>query len=366
MKRKLSLLLLVLPLLACNLPAMMATEAPTDPLAALNTAAALTVAAGLTQAAVSGPAATSTPSVTNTPAYTATNTPVPCLRVGFDAATIDVTIPDNTVMMPGQSFIKTWRLTNTGSCTWNSSYQMIFDHGDGMGVASGYAQALTAGTVGPGQTVDVSVTLTAPAVKAVYTGYWLFRDPGGIVFGIGGSGTWLVKIKVADPDVASLTPVVGPSGTLRQGGGPWPDYTVGESNSDMTKTVEAFLTYDLTGIPAGATITDVTVNFSAYATTGNPFALGVLHGYVTDYGDTLEPADFVVALPAAASELNWASGAALSAVSSSNEMKAALQARVGTPRLQLRLQFAASDLNGVKDRITFSNPILVVSYYTVP
>ena len=30
----------------------------------------------------------------------------------------DVTIPDNTVIPPGTSFVKTWKLRNDGNCAW--------------------------------------------------------------------------------------------------------------------------------------------------------------------------------------------------------------------------------------------------------
>src|ERR1700704_1212338 len=44
-----------------------------------------------------------------------------------DAATFvsDVTIADGTVMKPGQSFTKTWRISNSGSTTWKG-YSLNF------------------------------------------------------------------------------------------------------------------------------------------------------------------------------------------------------------------------------------------------
>ena len=41
--------------------------------------------------------------------------------------------PDNTILQPGIYFWKTWTLLNTGTCTWNSSYNLIFWNGDLMG-----------------------------------------------------------------------------------------------------------------------------------------------------------------------------------------------------------------------------------------
>ena len=44
----------------------------------------------------------------------------------------DVTIPDETVISPGRSFTKTWRITNSGSTTW-SGYNLGFVDGIQMG-----------------------------------------------------------------------------------------------------------------------------------------------------------------------------------------------------------------------------------------
>ena len=46
------------------------------------------------------------------------------------------TIPDGTIMQPGETFQKTWRLKNNGTCTWNSSYKIVYWSGDLMGACS--------------------------------------------------------------------------------------------------------------------------------------------------------------------------------------------------------------------------------------
>jgi hypothetical protein len=331
--------------------------------AAETMSAELTRVALLTSPTVGIPTTTFTFTPSNTSIYTATKTPIPCLFVGYSDATIDVTVPDYTVMSPGQAFTKTWRLTNAGTCTWNSSYQLVFDHGDGMGVPNGYSQTLTAGTVAPGQTVDVSVNLVAPMASGTYTGYWRFRDPNGVYFGLGGSGTWIVKIVVANVVTVTLAPVVGESGTIRADGGPWPDYTAGESNADITKSVQTYLSYNIAGIPAGSTITEAKFDFTAYSTTGTPFNLGPLNAYVADYGAVLDMADFVPGFPPG-NIADWGSTAALNVIEASNELKAAIQSKLGTSRIILRLQFAGSNMDAVKDRITFTNPSLIVTYTT--
>jgi hypothetical protein len=97
----------------------------------------------------------------------------------------------------GEQFTKTWRLRNDGTCSWNSSYAIVFDHGDAMG---GPASAmLTSETVDTGGTVDISVVLIAPSTPGTYQGYWKLRNPAGQVFGLGTEGDkdFWVKIKVA-------------------------------------------------------------------------------------------------------------------------------------------------------------------------
>ena len=129
-------------------------------------------------------------------------TPVPCNQAGFVS---DVTIPDNTTMTPGQSFTKTWRIRNNGSCTWTTSYKVVFDSGDAM---SGPASFALPGTVAPGQTIDISVNLTAPTTpnttsKPNYKGNWKLKDQNGVIFGLGGGNSaFYVQIVVSSASFA--------------------------------------------------------------------------------------------------------------------------------------------------------------------
>jgi hypothetical protein len=373
MKKSIISLIILALAAACSLPGNVSPSTQIPP-EAVFTQAAQTVAAELTRVAnlasptnpaPSVPTSTNTPIPTNTLINTPTNTPIPCNLATWDPATIDVTIPDNTKMAPIQAFSKTWRIQNIGTCSWNSSYLLIFDHGDGMGVTAGYTQQLTPGVVNPGNWVDLTVNnLKAPAGTGTYTGYWRLRDPNGVIFGITpAAGTFVVKIMVVATTTITLPPKVGESGTIRSDAGPFPDYTVGESNADITRTTEVFLSYDISGIPSTATITQVKPDFSAYTTEGNPFGLGVLNGYVTDYGLTLEPSDFVASYTPG-NIVDWGSTTALNNVEASPELKTTLSSKLGTARLQLRLQFSGSNMDAVKDRLTFTNPSLIITYTT--
>ena len=131
-----------------------------------------------TSTSTAAPTATST--ATNTPTSTPLGTPGSCT----DQAKFvqDVTIPDNTEMLPAQDFIKTWRLQNTGTCTWTSAYALIFISGDQMG---GTSPLPLTGTTAPGNSVDVSVSLKAPGTVGTYQGNWELRNPNAVIFGTG-------------------------------------------------------------------------------------------------------------------------------------------------------------------------------------
>lgn len=190
-------LLMALVLSACNLPP--GTQEETGGAGAVLTAAAQTVEVSLTQSAVQNtPTAPALPTNTTAPptltlavsptggapAATATQD---CDKADFVA---DVTIPDGTALDPNESFTKTWRLKNSGTCSWTPSYTVVFSNGDSMGGPS--SQALT-GNVNPGQTMDISVNLKAPATDGNYTGYWKLRNAAGVTF-----ATFYVDIKVGD------------------------------------------------------------------------------------------------------------------------------------------------------------------------
>lgn len=108
----------------------------------------------------------------------------------------DVTVPDGAKYEPGAAFKKTWRLKNIGTCTWTTGYSLVFDSGAQMGAP---ASVNFPASVAPGQTIDVSVDMTAPATAGRYIGYWKFKNASGVLFGIGVNANkfWWVEINVA-------------------------------------------------------------------------------------------------------------------------------------------------------------------------
>ncbi len=108
---------------------------------------------------------------------TVSGTPLACKPNAAYVA--DVTIPDNTTVNRGSSLVKTWRIRNTGECTWETGYVLAFQDGAQMGAPASVPVAPTARDAA----VDVSVPFTAPVASGTYTSTWRMRDPDGHSFG---------------------------------------------------------------------------------------------------------------------------------------------------------------------------------------
>lgn len=191
---RLSALLFIFSLItACRGARGTPTPTPLDPGTVL-TAAVNTAQVRMTELVASQPSATpatpsSQPTAAATVSVTAAVTPTLNLTAspatgGTDRAEFitDVTVPDGTAFKPGESFVKTWRLKNTGTSTWTPAYSVVFVSGNQMG---GPASAPLPNNVPPGQTVDISINLVAPNDSGSYFSYWTLRNPSQNNFGVG-------------------------------------------------------------------------------------------------------------------------------------------------------------------------------------
>jgi hypothetical protein len=216
MKTKLIIItLMFVSLTACTFGA---TPAPTVDVNAINTAAVETamgqLSAQFTQTALAAPSATSLPTNTAVGVPTATNspptvsfnsTPNATLLPGFtplasplppsgptsslgdecnnNVFEADVTIPDGTILEPGEDFVKSWAIRNTGSCTWDDGYALVFIGGDREIDPVDIEFRRASDFVGPGEGVNISVPLTAPVAEGEYIGTWRMRSDSGYYFG---------------------------------------------------------------------------------------------------------------------------------------------------------------------------------------
>ncbi len=180
------LLCLTLLLAACGSTVTEPTVTPVD-VNAVQTSVVQTIVADATRTAEALPSNTPEPTLapieTFTPEPTVPPTPAgtPTLSTCDDAAFVaDVSVPDGTQLTPGQEFIKTWKVRNTGSCTWTTGYVLVWSYGDNR--MNGQSTALP-NDVPPGTEVDISINLQAPTTPGTYNGYWILRNNNGFTFG---------------------------------------------------------------------------------------------------------------------------------------------------------------------------------------
>lgn len=114
----------------------------------------------------------------------------------------DVTIPDDTVIPGGESFVKTWRIRNSGTCDWETGTELVSISGEAMGTTNRVGVPPTA----PEGTAEVSVEMVAPEEPGTYRSNWQLEAPDGTRFG----GTFYVQIVVEE----ELTPPTGLSGDV--------------------------------------------------------------------------------------------------------------------------------------------------------
>ena len=113
--------------------------------------------------------------------------PAPAQPVVRESASFvsDVTIADGSYIAPGSTFTKTWRIRNNGTTTWTTNYKLVFVSGTQMSAQNFVNLPYN---VGPGQTVDISVQMTAPTDAGTYKSNWMLVNESGTQFGVGTNG----------------------------------------------------------------------------------------------------------------------------------------------------------------------------------
>lgn len=179
----------------------------------VQTQAIETFSAVLTQTALAAPTQTpaSTPTALPTFAPATTSAAITLPAVTQQSALIsptascyqlryvnDVSIPDNTQMAPGQSFTKTWKVRNAGSCAWEAGFKFAFVGGEQM---SGATYTLPS-AVPVNTEIDISIAMVAPAKAGTLRGNWRMQTAAGQFFG----DEVFVQIVVGG---ATLTPTKG-------------------------------------------------------------------------------------------------------------------------------------------------------------
>jgi len=224
------ILLTTLTLAACGGSPSSETPAPppTETRAAIATEVPATKPPVPTE--ISG-ASTAQPDFTTTPGTPApTNAPDCTNSASFVA---DVTIPDNSTVGAGTAFTKTWRVSNTGTCIWGPEYSLTHYSDERMNAPA----SVPLGVTFPGETLDITVDLTAPNAVGTHRGNFVIKNPGGLIMKVDNdSRLWLIinvtnTIPTATPIPATITT---PNGSATS--------TSAASSSGFAKVTCAFTT----------------------------------------------------------------------------------------------------------------------------
>lgn len=186
--------LLFIVQLACNVPSNSATPDTFATLNSLYTASAQTLQVSTVTPGLPQPTATLSQPTNTLPVQS----PVATSKCDAAQFLADVTYPDGSALPQNTSFVKIWRIRNVGTCTWTTSYAIVFSSGDAMSAPSAVNLA---GSVAPGQYIEIPVTLKSPNSAGNFAGYWKLRNANGALFGIGDQAdtAFWVKIKVSGP-----------------------------------------------------------------------------------------------------------------------------------------------------------------------
>jgi hypothetical protein len=211
------MLVCMLGLAACGSSAP--TSTPTLDLNPFRTEVAATVLAQVTQALAQTPSATAVPSSTTTteptstpaPESSATPTVTATLATGTPGAgTVDraqwvsQTVEDDTSFAPGETFTMTWSIKNVGTSTWTTNYVLRFFSGNAFGAPK---EIPLGKEVPPGDTIDITVKMTAPTTPGNYRSDWVLSNESRSNF----KEPVFLKIKVPAPPTPTSTPTRTPT-----------------------------------------------------------------------------------------------------------------------------------------------------------
>ncbi len=166
------------------------------------------------------------------------------------------------------------------------------------------------------------------------------------------------------PRTVTLYSVAAEDGHVKQDGAVNPYPNVGDNSANLA--LQAFLSFDISGIPAGATITSVSLFIGTGDKLGDPYgSLGCLRVYEHAYG-TLDSGDFFTGSPLGALCRFCLSGEQSNPCAFAADGIGVLQAKVNAraSRFQVRLQFNEryTDGDAVIDAVRLGDTRLTITY----
>lgn len=196
-------------------------------------------------------------------------------RMDYDA-TIDVTVPDGTVLRPGDAFKKIWRLRNVGSTTW-ANYRLVFVGGQfGERTSQNFsAQSFVRlDNLNPCQVVETPpITMTAPMQPGTHYSFWQLQNSAGTLFGT----PIYVKFEVGDvpPERSELGSANGEQGTGDSHG------ALSGREADSVNTATGNYVYQRTDmrVPGRGLDFEFRRTYNSLDTTSSPMGKGWSHSF---------------------------------------------------------------------------------------
>lgn len=91
----------------------------------------------------------------------------------------DITIPDGTIVNPGEILDKRWLVENSGSCNWDRRFSLRLIAGPDMGAQ----RELALFPARSGAQAEIRILFTAPPDPGAHRSAWQAQDPQGNLFG---------------------------------------------------------------------------------------------------------------------------------------------------------------------------------------
>lgn len=229
-------------------PASTETQVATAPPSATETVVA-TETSSMPTASATQPADTDTP-----PPTVPTNLPDCTNSASFVA---DVTIPDNSDVVGGMIFTKTWRVRNTGTCIWGPDYTISHYSDEQMGALT----AVPLGVTRPAEEVDISVDLRAANTLGIHRGNFVIKNPAGLIMSVDDDSRLWVIINVTN--TVTMTPTATRTATANPGtesGSVTPTSTGAISTASNVSSANVAAACPVTTIDAKLTETIAAVN----------------------------------------------------------------------------------------------------------
>jgi hypothetical protein len=105
-------------------------------------------------------------------------TPTPTCQDGLRYLA-DITVPDGTIVAPGEAIDKQWQVENSGTCNWNERYRLRRISGPPLDAPDEQALYPARG----GTQAVIQIQLVAPPDPGTYRSAWQAYNPQGDPFG---------------------------------------------------------------------------------------------------------------------------------------------------------------------------------------